>query len=121
MVNTICHLCFNKKYDSNDSEFQQILKFWKQIDEGQRPGQALSIFPWLRFFPDTELFKNFKEGVQQRHRYTHSMFEEHIKTFDPDNIRDMTDNLLYFSQNKQLWKDAGFQVISQDELECNVM
>ena len=87
------------------------------INDGLTPGQAITIFPWLRFFPDTEKFKNLKVGSQQRHDYTHRVFDEHIETFNPEKIRDLTDNLLLLSQNKEIWKDAGFENVTQEQLE----
>ncbi|XP_066929259.1 steroid 17-alpha-hydroxylase/17,20 lyase-like [Clytia hemisphaerica] len=38
LVNTICHLCFSKKYDSHDPEFQQILESMRMIIQGLAPG-----------------------------------------------------------------------------------
>ncbi|XP_066929119.1 steroid 17-alpha-hydroxylase/17,20 lyase-like [Clytia hemisphaerica] len=117
LVNTICRLCFSKKYDVGDTEFAQILNFFHLINDGLTPGQPIAIFPWLRFFPDTEKFKNLKLGSKLRHDYTHKSFNEHIETFNPERIRDLTDNLLHLSQNKEMWKDAGFENVTQEQLE----
>ncbi|XP_066928073.1 steroid 17-alpha-hydroxylase/17,20 lyase-like [Clytia hemisphaerica] len=120
LINTICHMCFSKTYDFDDPEFAHIMGFFKMINDGSLPGQAISIFPWLQYFPDTERFKNLKLGSKQRHDYANKMFNEHIATFDPHNIRDLTDNLLHFSQNKEMWKDAGFEKVTQEQLESVV-
>uniref|UniRef100_A0A7M5VDG6 Uncharacterized protein n=1 Tax=Clytia hemisphaerica TaxID=252671 RepID=A0A7M5VDG6_9CNID len=120
LVNTICHLCFNKTYHADDPEFKHIMSFSKLIDVGLSPGQAIVIFPWLRFFPDTEKFKNLKLGTKQRDDFTNKMFNEHIESFNPENIRDLTDNLLHLSLDKEMWKDAGFEEVTQSQLESVV-
>ena len=52
--------------------------------------------------------------------FTHKFFEEHIQTFNPEKLRDLTDKLLYLSQNKEMWQDAGFEKVTQLQLESIV-
>uniref|UniRef100_A0A7M6DPE8 Uncharacterized protein n=1 Tax=Clytia hemisphaerica TaxID=252671 RepID=A0A7M6DPE8_9CNID len=117
LINTMCHMCYSKTYDFDDPEFVHIMGYIKMSNEGLTPNQAISIFPWLQYFPDTEALKKLKLAVKQDTEFTRKMFDEHIATFDPENIRDFTDNLLHFSQNKELWKDAGFETITREEIE----
>ncbi|XP_066928075.1 steroid 17-alpha-hydroxylase/17,20 lyase-like [Clytia hemisphaerica] len=117
IVNTICHLCFSKRYEPDDAEFQRILRFTNLLAHGLNPAQPLALFPWLRFFPDTDCFRSLKLGCKIRHELTNRFFNEHIKTFNPEKIRDVADNLLYLSQNKDVWQDAGFEEVTQQQLE----
>ncbi|XP_066928077.1 steroid 17-alpha-hydroxylase/17,20 lyase-like [Clytia hemisphaerica] len=46
----------------------------------------------------------------------HKMFEEHIASFNPEKIRDVTDNLIAFSQNKQLLESVEIQDWTQKDI-----
>ena len=82
-----------------------------------QPTDPIAVFPWLRFFPDSKIFQKLKLGIKIRNTLTNRIFNEHIKTFDPQNIRDLTDNLLHLSQKKSIWEDAGFENVTQIQLE----
>ena len=69
---------------------------------GLGPGEPLAILPWLRFFPDSKKMKIMKEGIRLRDEYTQREFDEHRRTLDPNNIRDITDNLLHLSQSEEV-------------------
>ncbi|XP_066929273.1 steroid 17-alpha-hydroxylase/17,20 lyase-like, partial [Clytia hemisphaerica] len=77
----------------------------------------ISIFPWLKYLPHTKKFKELLKGSEIRDSITRKFFEEHIQTFNPEKLRDLTDNLLYLSQNKEMWQDAGFEKVTQLQLE----
>ena len=117
MVNTICRLCFSKTYNSSDPEFQQILNYTSLVVQGLQPDQLISVVPWLRHFIETQSFRNLKLGVKIRNSLTTKFFNEHIKNFDPERIRDLTDSLLHWSQNKAIWKNVGFEEVTQEQLE----
>ena len=72
----------------------------------------------MRFFPDTQKFKNLKKAVEFIHGYEHKAFNEHKQTLNGEKIRDVTDSLLYLSQNKEQWQDAGFERVTQEQLEA---
>ncbi|XP_066924808.1 steroid 17-alpha-hydroxylase/17,20 lyase-like [Clytia hemisphaerica] len=120
LVNTICHLCFSKKYNSDDQEFQLIMEAMERTDKGMALDQPIAVFPWLRFFPDTETFKNLKLATKFNNEYIHKMFQEHIESYNPEKIRDVTDNLLYLSQKKDIWEEAGFEEVTGQQLEAIV-
>ena len=72
------------------------------IFTGLGAGEPLSFLPWLRFFPDSDNIKLLKEGVRHRDEHIQREFDEHRRTLDPNNIRDITDNLLRLSQNEEV-------------------
>lgn len=101
-MNVICQYCYNKKYNVDDPELQDIIKYINMTFAGLGPGEPLSVLSWLRFFPDSQNIKTMKEGIRLRDEYTQRQFDEHRRTLDPNNIRDITDNLLHLSQNEEV-------------------
>ena len=124
LVNTICRRCFSTNYDIDDAEFQHIIEFITNIAKGALALDVwLDIFPWLAYlstFTSTKQFRMFKNGMDKRRLFTHRMFEEHKATLNPENLRDVTDQLLFLSKNKEEWKDAGFEEVPQHQLESTV-
>jgi len=98
IVNVICRYCYNKRYDVDDPELAHIIKFMDDIVSGLGPGEPLGILSWLRFFPDSKKIRTMKEGIRLRDEHTQREFDEHRRTLDPNNIRDITDSLLLLSQ-----------------------
>ena len=102
IVNVICQYCFNKKYKIDDPELQHIIRYVGMIFAGLAPGEPLSVMPWLRFFPDSEKIKKLKEGARLQNEHIQYEFDEHRRTFDPNNIRDITDRLIHLSQSEEV-------------------
>ena len=123
-MNTFCRRCFSTNYEIDDAEFQQILEFTNNIGKGVLAVDMwLAMFPWLVYLPtftSTEQFKMLVTAMEQRRVLTHRMFEEHKATLNPDNLRDVTDQLLFLSKNKEEWRDAGFEEFPQHQLESIV-
>ena len=90
----------------------------EETNEGLALNQAIGIFPWLRFFPETKTFKKLQIATKVLHGYIHRMFEEHKQTINSTNMRDVTGSLLYLSQDKKQWQDAGFEEVTQEQLEA---
>uniref|UniRef100_A0A7M5V0H3 Uncharacterized protein n=1 Tax=Clytia hemisphaerica TaxID=252671 RepID=A0A7M5V0H3_9CNID len=124
LINTICRRCFSTNYEIDDPEFRHILEFTANIGKGALGlDMWLAMLPWLVYLPhftSTAQFKMLVTAVNQRSVMTHRMFEEHKTTLNPDKLRDVTDQLLFLSSNKEAWKDAGFEEVSQDHLENTV-
>ena len=118
LVNIICQMSFSKKYETDDPEFQRIIESLQMSNEGLGLGQLIAIFPWLRFLPDSQGFKNLKKAVNFLHQYERNAFNEHKETLNGEKIRDIADSLLYYSQSKEQWLDAGFEEVTQEQLEA---
>ena len=121
IVNVICSIVFGSRYDINDKEFMQVIDYMSLIVQGFDNASIISIMPWLRFFPNKGL-SMLKKGIQLRDEILDKKFKEHRETFDPNNIRDFTDALLYeFSKeanedNKvhRYLNDTNFEQIVSD-------
>ena len=99
----ICQYCFNTKYKVDDPELQYIIDYVNKLFIALGAGEPLGVLPWLRFFPDSENIKTLKEGIRLRDAYVQRQFDEHRRTLDPNNIRDITDNLLHLSQDEEVY------------------
>ena len=123
LVNTISRRCFSTNYQVDDPEFQHILDFTDNISKGLGLDIWLEICPFLANFPSittSKTFKNFMKAIDQRNTLTRRLFDEHKATLNPEKLRDVTDQLLFLSQNQDQWKDAGFEKVSQRQLEAIV-
>ena len=95
--------CFNKRYNVDDPELQQSLQYMADLLVGLSPEEPLGVFPWMRFFPDSENIKTMKRAIRSRDKHLQREFDEHRRTLDPDNIRDITDSLLcLFSEDEEV-------------------
>lgn len=94
--------CYNKRYDVDDPELQHVISFITKIFVGLGPGEPVGVLPWLRFFPDSQNLKTMKEGIRLRELHTQREFDEHRRTLDPNNIRDITDSLLLLSRDEKV-------------------
>ena len=101
-MNVIYKYCYNKRYNIDNPELQHVISFITKIFAGLVPEEPLGVLPWLRFFPDSENIKTMKEGIRLREEHTQREFDEYRRTLDPENIRDITDNLLVLSQDEEV-------------------
>ena len=98
VLNVICSIVFGSRYDIKDKEFLQVVEYMTLIIQGFENASIISIFPWLRFFPNKGL-SMLKRGIQLRDEILDKKLKEHRDSFDSTNIRDFTDSLLReFSQ-----------------------
>ncbi|XP_077863305.1 steroid 17-alpha-hydroxylase/17,20 lyase-like [Saccoglossus kowalevskii] len=128
VINVICHMTFNQRYQLNDPEFQTILRDNRQFIDLLTPGDPVDIFPILKMFPNKRL-RLIEELVTRRDELFQKKFRDHLSTFDPNNIRDITDSLLKAMQDcddngntlnedmilMTMWEifTGGFQTISE--------
>ena len=55
-------------------------------------GGPIRVFPWLKYIcPDFIGYTNTKKGVQAVHNLVEESYQQHLETFDSDNLRDFTD------------------------------
>ena len=57
IINVICAIAFGQRYNVEDEEFKDIVKFSNLICEGVGNGDPTAFLPWLRFFPMKNLVK----------------------------------------------------------------
>ena len=116
IANVMLQVCLGKTFGINDEKFLTIMKSVQNIVLAFDGKELLNVFPWLKYFPDTKNIKAMREGVKSRDELLIKEFDEHRRTLDPLNIRDLADNLIHLSQNKEIWQDAGFEEVTEDDL-----
>lgn len=95
-ANVICALCFGKRYGHDDVEFRALLHHVDQFGQTVGAGSLVDVMPWLQSFPNPvrSVFRTFKWLNQEFFKFVSSKVEEHRQTFDPQDIRDMTDAII---------------------------
>ncbi len=52
----------------------------------------IRVFPWLKYiFPDFIGYTNVKKAMDLVHNLGEESYDNHVATFDPENLRDFTD------------------------------
>ncbi|XP_066275013.1 steroid 17-alpha-hydroxylase/17,20 lyase-like isoform X2 [Branchiostoma lanceolatum] len=93
VYNVICSAAFGVRYNMDDEEFKTLMKVSKDAAEVFGQGTLADVYPSLRYLPlptITAVKKMTGEffGIFQRH------LEQHKETFDPSNLRDITDHMI---------------------------
>ncbi|XP_053404456.1 steroid 17-alpha-hydroxylase/17,20 lyase-like [Mercenaria mercenaria] len=95
VVNILTGLCFGGKYDFKDKEVSYILESEDTFNEKLGGGTWEDIFPPLRYVYKTALFKEVEAFTDQvLERFIKKKFKEAESTFNKENIRHFTDNLI---------------------------
>eukprot|EP00058_Branchiostoma_floridae_P016375 XP_002601863.1 hypothetical protein BRAFLDRAFT_121141 [Branchiostoma floridae] len=108
VYNVICSAAFGVRYTMDDEEFNTLMKINKDTEEIVGQGLLADVYPSLRFLPSptlTNIRKMTKQyvGIMQRH------LEEHRETFDPSNLRDITDHMIKAQKDAE---EEGIQDIN---------
>ena len=91
--NIICALCFGKRYRRNDPDFIQLIKMNSDFMAFMGAGNPVDILPWMRPFAQRS-FRNFLSILDTMDKFCDRKRDEHIASYKPDRIRDITDALL---------------------------
>ena len=93
VLNIICAMVFGSRYDLVDPEFRDLVELNVKMSRLFINGQKLQILPWLKYLP-ISIMGDVRACTSFRDRFCEKQIEEHKKTFDSDNIRDLTDALI---------------------------
>ncbi|XP_072016443.1 steroid 17-alpha-hydroxylase/17,20 lyase-like [Amphiura filiformis] len=93
LINVICNMTFSKRYDQTDPELTAFVDANSRLKELLSPGHPLDLFPVLRVLPLKRL-RTIQEIISIQDQIVRREYREHLDTFDPDNIRDLTDAFL---------------------------
>ncbi|KAK3610296.1 hypothetical protein CHS0354_029762 [Potamilus streckersoni] len=103
--NIICALCFGKLYKRDDSDFLQLVKNNDEFMAFAGAGNPVDIMPFIAILETMDAFCLKKQ-------------KEHLKTYEPSNVRDITDALIKAARETPEEKKkaemigAGFDTIS---------
>ncbi|XP_070555720.1 steroid 17-alpha-hydroxylase/17,20 lyase-like [Ptychodera flava] len=110
VMNFICNITFNQRYSVDDAEFKMIMRDNRQSIELLAPGDPIDVLPILKVFPNRRL-RLIEELVSRRDKLLQTKFQEHLATFDPSNIRDITDALLKAMKDSGNCKDVNEDLV----------
>ncbi|XP_022081056.1 cytochrome P450 2J6-like [Acanthaster planci] len=99
VANVICSVIFGKRYAYTDREFAHLLDLLSRNIKLAGDGGMTLIFPSMRhlpFLPTSELISNLK-AIRA---FIKNVIDSHRKTFDADNLKDLTD--VYLMEIEQI-------------------
>ncbi|XP_065200767.1 cytochrome P450 18a1-like [Planococcus citri] len=90
--NVICSLLMSVRFSFNDPVFKNLMM---KMEEGFRLFGGivlLNYFPFLRFFPFfLKEFKKIEENKKQTHQFFQNIIDDHKRSFNESNTRDVLD------------------------------
>lgn len=109
VANVICALCFGKRYSHDNQELLDIVNVSDEFGKVAASGNPADFIPILRFLPNYSMNKFI--AINKRFMsFVENIVMEHYRTFDKDNIRDITDSLIGHCQDKKVDENANIQV-----------
>lgn len=110
VMNIICNILFNSRYDIDDPEFLDL------SENNHRAtwvvGGLLDVFPWLYHFP-VKHTNALNEMVRSRDKMLNKRYKEHIETYQEGKVRDLTDALIKAKSEED---SDSREVITQDHI-----
>lgn len=108
-------MVFGDRYERDDPEFRQLIDFATDIFAGLGNSDAVSFLPWLKYFPLPGL-KMLKRAIKIRDALLKKKLLEHKKSFDGENVQNITDALLKVTADEKIIKECG-QTFTDGHLE----
>ncbi|XP_067829664.1 cytochrome P450 1A1 [Heptranchias perlo] len=109
VANVICALCFGKRYSHDDQDLLNIVNVSDEFGKTVASGNPADFIPILRFLPNYSMAKFI--AINNRFiNFVKNIVIEHYRTFDKDNIRDITDSLIEHCQDKKVDENANIQI-----------
>ncbi|XP_066925611.1 steroid 17-alpha-hydroxylase/17,20 lyase-like [Clytia hemisphaerica] len=116
-TNLTSQLLIGRTFEPNDPMLKKLLRMTKCIFTGlSYADDPIVSMPWLRFFYDTEALKLLKEGCQIRDELVREQLEYHAQTLDPDNPRDILDDILIQCQDEKFLREGDFNGVPDDHI-----
>ncbi|XP_005994149.1 cytochrome P450 1A1 [Latimeria chalumnae] len=109
VANVICALCFGKRYSHDDQELLSCVNMSKEFGTVAASGNPADFIPILRFLPNRTL-RRFIDLNNRFNAFIQKIVQQHYKTFDKDNIRDITDSLINHCQDKKMDENANIHM-----------
>ncbi|KAM6125278.1 cytochrome P450 1A5-like [Phoenicopterus ruber ruber] len=109
VANVVCAMCFGKRYDHNDQDLLNIVNVGEQFSDAAASGNPSDFIPVLQYFPSRTI-KLFKDFNKRFLHFLHKNVQEHYKTYDENNIRDITDSLIDQCLEKKVEANTAMQI-----------
>ncbi|XP_071790276.1 cytochrome P450 2C1-like [Asterias amurensis] len=91
--NIICQLTVGRRWDYGDPYFLRIVSHMMYLFE-EMGVNASNVLPWLKYVPGSGYRRLLEVRSVIREEFYIPQVREHVRTFDPNNIRDFTDAYL---------------------------
>ena len=119
VVNVLCGNNFSTTYELEDNEFRQIIAMNSTFAD-TLTGNPADIFWWLKFIP-TDKLRRLRQAVKYKDQLISRHFEEHKKTFDENNIRDLLDALIKAKKEVELEDSQTAKDLTDEHVKEAVM
>ena len=113
--NIICTILFFHRYEEDNQEFQDIIKYLNLFIKTFNETSLISSVPWLRYFPSSAS-RNIREIERLRDPILRRKLQEHRKSYDENNLRDVTDALIKVSSDSAIVK-GRVEKVTDDNIE----
>ncbi|KAM4748961.1 cytochrome P450 1A1 [Rhinophrynus dorsalis] len=112
VANVICGMCFGKRYNHDDDELLNVVNLTDEFGAATASGNPADFIPILQYLPNRTM-KRFVDINKRFMAFMQKNVTEHYKSFDKDNLRDITDSLIQHSQEKKIDENSNIQLSSQ--------
>uniref|UniRef100_A0A3B3R4U2 Cytochrome P450 1A n=1 Tax=Paramormyrops kingsleyae TaxID=1676925 RepID=A0A3B3R4U2_9TELE len=100
VANVVCALSFGKRYSYNDEEFLNIVQINNEVLRIFAAGNLADFFPIFRYFPSPSL-KKMVHHIRKINGFMEQNFKDHLRTYDKNCIRDITDPLIALCEDRE--------------------
>ena len=98
----ICVTCFGRQYKRDDEEFVRLIQMNDEFMAYAGAGNPVDVLPWTRHLTKRS-FQSFVGILRAMDDFCDKKHAEHMKTYDPSRMRDVTDALI---QSTKAVKDS---------------
>ncbi|NXM25297.1 CP1A5 protein, partial [Oxyruncus cristatus] len=109
VANVICAMCFGKRYEHNDQELLSLVNSTEQFVDVAAAGNPADFIPLLQYLPSRRM-KTFIDFNKSLLCFLQKIVKEHYKTYDENNIRDITDSLIEQCLEQKVETDTATQI-----------
>ncbi|KAJ8272278.1 hypothetical protein COCON_G00111370 [Conger conger] len=109
VANVICGMCFGRRYNHDDQELLSLVNLSDEFVQVAGSGNPVDFIPFLRFLP-SQTMKNFLKINARFQNFVQRIVTEHYRTYDKNNIRDITDSLIDHCEDRKLDENSNVQV-----------
>ncbi|XP_030042359.1 cytochrome P450 1A1 [Microcaecilia unicolor] len=109
VANVVSAMCFGKRYSHDDRELLSLVNLTDEFGKAASAGNLADFIPTLQYLPNRTM-KVFVDLNRKLQTFIQKIVNEHYKSFDKNNIRDITDSLIDQCQEKKMDENANTQI-----------
>ncbi|KAK3106564.1 hypothetical protein FSP39_022638 [Pinctada imbricata] len=95
VIHMLFNMCFARKCDLDDPDVERLLKIDTEVVETFGNGLLEDLVPAMTYVYKTQRCKRVESLLFEALSFLKKELNQHEETFDPNNIRDYTDSLLF--------------------------